>query len=40
VRKHVEIRQIRSGGTGVRSADPYHLAEYPWRLEYGTPNMV
>jgi selenocysteine lyase/cysteine desulfurase len=40
VRKHVEIRQVRSGGTGVRSADPYHLTEYPWRLEYGTPNMV
>lgn len=40
VRKHVEIRQVRSGGTGVRSADPYHLVDYPWRLEYGTPNMV
>ena len=39
VRKHVKIRQTRSGGTGVRSADPYHLEEYPWRLEYGTPNM-
>ena len=40
VRKHVEIRQVRSGGTGVRSADPYHLVDYPWRLEYGTPNMM
>lgn len=40
VRKHVEIKQVRSGGTGVRSAYPYHLEEYPWRLEYGTPNMV
>lgn len=40
VRKHVEIRQTRAGGTGVRSAYPYHLEEYPWRLEYGTPNMV
>lgn len=40
VRKHVEIRQLRSGGTGVRSAHAYHLEEYPWRLEYGTPNMV
>jgi len=40
VRKHVEIRQVRSGGTGVRSAHPYHLEEYPWRLEYGTPNML
>jgi cysteine desulfurase family protein len=40
VRKHVNVRQLRSGGTGVRSAHPYHLEEYPWRLEYGTPNMV
>jgi cysteine desulfurase family protein len=40
VRKHVHLRQIRSGGTGVRSAEPYHLEEYPWRLEFGTPNMV
>jgi cysteine desulfurase family protein len=40
VRKHVEIRQVRSGGTGVRSADPYHPEEYPWRLESGTPNLV
>lgn len=40
VRKHVTIRQVRSGGTGVHSADPYHLEEYPWRLEYGTPNML
>jgi cysteine desulfurase family protein len=40
VRKHVEVRQVRSGGTGVRSVEPYHLEEYPWRLEFGTPNMV
>jgi cysteine desulfurase family protein len=40
VRKGVEIRQTRSGGTGVRSAYPYHLEEYPYRMEYGTPNMV
>lgn len=40
VRKHVEIRQVRAGGTGVRSAYPYHLEDFPWRLEYGTPNMV
>jgi cysteine desulfurase / selenocysteine lyase len=39
-RRHVEVRQVRSGGTGVRSADPYHPEEYPWRLEFGTPNMV
>ncbi len=40
VRKHLEIAQTRSGGTGVRSAYPYHLEEYPFRMEYGTPNMV
>ncbi len=40
VRKHVEIKQLRSGGTGVKSAVPFHLEEYPWRMEYGTPNMV
>jgi cysteine desulfurase family protein len=40
VRKHVHIRHTRAGGTGVRSAEPYHLEEYPWRMEYGTPNMV
>jgi len=40
VRKHVDIRHTRSGGTGVRSAHPYHLDEYPYRMEYGTPNML
>ncbi len=40
VRKGVEIRQTRAGGTGVRSAHPYHLEEYPFRMEYGTPNMI
>ncbi|MFH1862883.1 MAG: aminotransferase class V-fold PLP-dependent enzyme [bacterium] len=40
VRKHLEIRQTRSGGTGVRSAYPYHLEEYPYRMEFGTSNMV
>ncbi len=40
VRKHVTLRQTRSGGTGVRSAYPYQLEEYPWRMEFGTPNMV
>jgi len=40
VRKHVEIRQLRGGGTGVRSTDPDHPEEYPWSLEYGTPNMA
>jgi len=40
VRKHLDIRQTRGGGTGVRSAYPYHLEEYPFRMEFGTPNMV
>ena len=28
------------GGTGVRSADPHHLKEYPYRLEAGTQNLA
>jgi cysteine desulfurase family protein len=40
VRKHLDVRQVRAGGTGVHSEHPYHLAEYPWRLEYGTVNML
>ena len=40
IRKHVTVRIVRSGGTGVRSADPYQVEEYPWRLECGTPNLV
>lgn len=40
VREGVEIRQTRAGGTGVRSAVRHHLEEYPYRLEYGTPNLL
>ncbi len=40
VREGVEIRHTRAGGTGVRSALRSHLDEYPYRLEYGTPNVV
>lgn len=40
VRKHVELRQVRAGGTGVNSEYPYHLTKYPFRLEYGTVNML
>jgi len=40
VREGIEIRHTRAGGTGVRSADRAHLDEYPFRLEYGTPNVV
>jgi cysteine desulfurase/selenocysteine lyase len=40
VRKHLQVRQVRAGGTGVHSENPYHLTDYPWRLEYGTVNML
>jgi len=35
-----EIRGTIWGGTGVRSAHPYHLEEYPYRLEAGTLNLA
>jgi cysteine desulfurase / selenocysteine lyase len=40
IQEHVAIRHTRAGGTGVRSAHRLHLDEYPWRLEYGTPNVM
>jgi len=40
VREGIEIRHTRAGGTGVRSAVKTHLNEYPYRLEYGTPNTL
>lgn len=40
VRKGIEIRHTRAGGTGVRSAIKTHLYEYPYRLEYGTLNTM
>jgi cysteine desulfurase family protein len=40
VQEGVEIRHTRAGGTGVRSAQRAHLDEYPWRMEYGTPNVL
>jgi cysteine desulfurase / selenocysteine lyase len=36
----VTVRQTRAGGTGVRSAVRHHLEEYPYRLEFGTPNLL
>jgi cysteine desulfurase family protein len=36
----VNIKHTRYAGTGVRSAYPAHLDEYPYRLEYGTLNLV
>ena len=35
----VHIAHTRAGGTGVNSTARRHLDEYPFRLEYGTPNM-
>ncbi len=40
VREGIEIKHTRAGGTGVRSAVRTHLNEYPYRLEYGTPNTL
>ncbi|UCC41063.1 MAG: aminotransferase class V-fold PLP-dependent enzyme [Candidatus Aminicenantes bacterium] len=40
VRDGIEIRHTRAGGTGVRSAVRTHLEEYPYRLEYGTLNVM
>lgn len=40
VRNGVEIRHTRAGGTGVRSAVRAHLDEYPYRLEFGTANVM
>lgn len=36
----VPIRSTRWGGTGVRSAQPDHPDEFPYRLEAGTLNAV
>ncbi len=35
-----EIEGTIYGGTGVRSAVPHHLKEYPYRLEAGTLNLA
>jgi cysteine desulfurase / selenocysteine lyase len=40
VRRGLTIRHTRAGGTGVRSLERRHLEEYPYRLEYGTPNLL
>lgn len=40
VREGIEIRHTRAGGTGVRSAVRTHLEDYPYRLEYGTLNVL
>ena len=40
VRPDITVRQTRAGGTGVNSINPFHLEEYPYRLEAGTPNVL
>ncbi len=40
VKDDVVIKHTRAGGTGVKSAERHHLEEYPYRLEYGTLNIV
>ncbi|MEG2070841.1 MAG: aminotransferase class V-fold PLP-dependent enzyme [Bacteroidales bacterium] len=40
VRDGVTVKHTRYGGTGVRSAYKGHLEEYPYRLEYGTLNLL
>lgn len=35
----VDIRSCIFGGTGVRSSDPYHIEDWPHRLEAGTLNL-
>jgi cysteine desulfurase/selenocysteine lyase len=37
---NVKIRQTRAGGTGVRSAERFHPEDYPYHLEFGTPNIL
>jgi cysteine desulfurase family protein len=38
VRKGVELRVFREGGTGFKADEESHPAEMPFRLEGGTPN--
>ena len=40
VGEHVDIWPCRSGGTGVKSALRTQVAEYPWRMEFGTLNTM
>ncbi|MFO7626426.1 MAG: aminotransferase class V-fold PLP-dependent enzyme [Candidatus Fermentibacteraceae bacterium] len=40
VGENVPIKCTIFGGTGVRSAHPFHLDEFPYRMEAGTLNTV
>ena len=39
VAEDIDIRQVRTGGTGVNSVSPFHPDEYPHRLESGTVSI-
>jgi cysteine desulfurase family protein len=39
VAEDIDIRQVRTGGTGVNSVSPFHPDEYPHRLETGTVSI-
>lgn len=39
VADNAEIASSLYGGTGVRSADPFHIDDWPHRLEAGTQNL-
>lgn len=40
IAEDVPIKGTRFGGTGVRSAYPFHLEEFPYRMECGTLNII
>ena len=40
ISEKVPVRGTRHVGTGVRSAYPYHLDEFPYRMECGTLNVM
>ncbi|MBC8489658.1 MAG: aminotransferase class V-fold PLP-dependent enzyme [Bacteroidetes bacterium] len=40
IKEGVNIKGTRFGGTGVKSAYPFHLEEFPYRMECGTLNIV
>jgi len=40
IAEHVDIWPCRSGGTGVKSALKTQVKEYPWRMEFGTLNLM
>ncbi len=40
IAEHVDIWPCRAGGTGVKSALKQQVSEYPWRMEFGTVNLM